>query len=97
MAGEGKTGVLPYAASNFFGSLLGSSVRVHILWKPGSVRGTVEDCGSKLRAVLLAALDTRLYRPLLELAELGTPESIAALDSAEAALARLPRDRKSVV
>ena len=66
-------------------------MRVHILWKPGSVRGPVEDCGSKLRAVLLAALDTRFYRPLLELAELGTPESIAALESAEAALAKLPR------
>jgi hypothetical protein len=64
---------------------------VHILWKPGSPRGPAEDRGSKLRAVLLAALDTRFYRPLLESAELGTPESIAGLERAEAALARLPR------
>jgi hypothetical protein len=64
---------------------------VHILWKPSSVRCPTEDRGWKLRAVLLAALDTHFYRPLLESAELGTPESIAALEPAEAALARLPR------
>jgi hypothetical protein len=66
-------------------------VRVHILWKPSSAHGPAEDRGSKLRAVLLAALDTRFYRPLLESAELGTLESIAGLEPAEAALARLPR------
>ena len=64
---------------------------MHILWKPSSVRGPAEDRGWKLRAVLLAALDTHFYRPLLESAELGTPESIAGLEPAEAALARLPR------
>jgi hypothetical protein len=64
---------------------------VHILWKPSSVRNPTEDRGWKLRAVLLAALDTHFYRPLLESAELGTPESIAGLEPAEAALARLPR------
>jgi phenylacetate-CoA ligase len=55
------------------------------------VRGPAEDRGRKLRAVLLAALDTHFYRPLLESAELGTPESIAGLEPVEAALARLPR------
>ncbi len=64
---------------------------MHIPWKPSSVRGPAEDRGWKLRAVLLAALDTHFYRPLLESAELGTPESIAGLEPAEAALARLPR------
>ena len=64
---------------------------MHILWKPKSVRSPAEDRGWKLRAVLLAALDTHFYRPLLESAELGTPESIAGLEPAEAALARLPR------
>ena len=64
---------------------------MHILWKPSSVRGPAGDRGWKLKAVLLAALDTHFYRPLLESAELGTPESIAGLEPAEAALARLPR------
>jgi hypothetical protein len=64
---------------------------VHILWKPSSAHGPAEDRGWKLRTVLLAALDTRFYRPLLESAELGTPGSIAALEPAESALARLPR------
>jgi hypothetical protein len=66
-------------------------VKVHILWKPRSGRASTEDRGSKLRAVLLAALETRFYRPLLESAALGTPESIARLEPVEAALARLPR------
>ena len=64
---------------------------MHILWKPSSVRGPAGDRGWKLKAVLLAALDTHFYRPLLESAELGTPESIAGLEPPEAALARLPR------
>jgi hypothetical protein len=62
-----------------------------MLWKTSSVRGPAEERGWKLRAVLVAALDTRFYRPLLESAGLGTPESIAGLEPAEAALARLPR------
>jgi hypothetical protein len=45
---------------------------------------------SRFRTVLLAALNTRFYGPLLESAALGTPEEIAELDSIEDALARLP-------
>jgi hypothetical protein len=62
-----------------------------MLWKPRPARGPAEDRGSKLRAVLLAALDTRFYRPLLESVALSTRASIAGLRDAEAALTRLPR------
>jgi len=44
----------------------------------------------RFRTVLLAALNTRFYSPLLEAAALGTPEEIAELGSIEEALARLP-------
>jgi len=46
---------------------------------------------------LLAALNTQFYGRLLESAGLGTPEEIAALDSMEEALARLPRAEPGMV
>jgi hypothetical protein len=45
---------------------------------------------SRFQTVLLAALNTHFYGPLLESAGLGTPEEIADLSSFEDALARLP-------
>lgn len=51
----------------------------------------------RFRTVLLAALKTRLYGPLLESAALGTPEEIAAPGSIEAVLARLPSVDPSVL
>lgn len=69
---------------------MGTPVTIRTLWQLRDRRMPAEDRPSKLRAVLLAALKTRLYRPVLETAGLGTPGDIADVRSVEQALAKLP-------
>jgi hypothetical protein len=65
-------------------------LRLPIRWKLRHACHPADIRQSRFRAVLLAALNTRFYGPLLESVALGTREEVAALSSIDDALARLP-------
>ncbi len=60
------------------------------MWKPVRGRGCRDSRQARFQTVLRAALNTRLYGPVLRAAGLGTPERIAGLASIEEALALIP-------
>jgi hypothetical protein len=61
------------------------------VWKPVQGRRPSDVRQARFRSVLLAALNTRYYGPVLRSAGLGTPEEIGRLNSIEETLARIPR------
>ena len=65
-------------------------MKVRIVWKSRQGCNPRENAHARLQSVLLAALNTRFYRPLLESCALGTRHSILGLRSVEEVLARLP-------
>ena len=66
-------------------------MRVSIVWKPVRGRRPSDVRQARFRSVLLAALNTPYYGPVLRSAGLGTPKEIKRLSSIEEALARIPR------
>ncbi len=66
-------------------------MKLQLPWRPRQACRAAESRGVRSRALLLAALNTRYYRPLLTSAGLGTPEAVASSGPLEDVLPTLPR------